>query len=499
MVICAKQRLSSLWIGGRQVKPDVPTISNWNPATQEVISEVPLCGAQEVNLAVEEAQKAFFSWKERSPQERARVFFRYQDLIKKSMDDLAKGICEEQGKTLSDARGDVIRGLEVVEFACGIPSLLMGETVENVGKGIDTCSLQQPLGVCAGIAPFNFPAMIPLWMIPIALATGNTFILKPSEHCPETSLRLAELLQEAGLPDGVLNIVHGGKEVVNALCDHQNIQALSFVGSTHIGQKVYTRASSQGKRAQAMMGAKNHCVVMPDANRGKTLSAIAGAAFGASGQRCMALSVAIFVGESRNWISELVDVSKQLKVGPGLDDLDLGPLISPEAKERVISLVRGGAQEGAELLLDGTDCVVEGYEKGNFVGPTILRKVHTEMDIYREEIFGPVLCILEAETLEEAMETINRNPFGNGTAIFTESGSSAREFQHGIQAGQVGVNIPIPVPLPFFSFSGSRGSHWGDHHPYGKHAVRFYTQTKTVTSRWFGMEEGQSLNTGIRF
>ena len=483
-----------LFINGelRESQSDV-WMENCNPATNEVLGLVPFCTEKEVDVAVQTAHKAYKNWRETPPSQRARVFFKLQALIRDHMDDLALCLCREQGKTLSDAKGDVMRGLEVVEYATGIPSLIMGEMVENVSKQIDTYSVQQPLGVCVGITPFNFPAMIPMWMFPIAIAAGNTFVLKPSEQTPMTAMMLVDLMKQAGLPDGVLNVVHGGPDVVNGLCDHPLVKAVSFVGSVGTGHHVFDRATKSGKRCQALLGAKNHAVIMPDANKEKTLRAIAGAAFGASGQRCMALSVAIFVGEANEWIDELVKIARELKVGPGEEDLDLGPLISPQAKERVVNFIQSAIDDGAQCRLDGRG------EPGNFVAPTILSDVRANMTAYQEEIFGPVLLIMKAKSLKEAIELINANEYGNGTAIFTESGQTARYFQHHVDVGQVGINIPIPVPLPFFSFTGWRGSIRGDHNAYGKHAVRFYTQTKTITSRWLGQEGPSSgINTTIQ-
>ena len=408
-----------------------------------------------------------------------------------------KYLTAEQGKTIADARGDVFRGLEVVEHAAGIANLQIGDFVENVASGVDTYSIWQPLGVCAGITPFNFPAMIPLWMFPMAIATGNTFILKPSEQDPMVTMRLVELAIEAGVPEGVLNVVHGGKATVDAICDHPDIKAVSFVGSTNVGKHVYERASQSGKRAQCMMGAKNHGVILPDANKEQTLNQLAGAAFGAAGQRCMALSVVVLVGAAGAWIDDIKAKAEGLIVSAGKHDKDLGPLISPAAKARVEHLIGTGVEEGASLILDGRGITVEGYEKGNFVGPTIFDNVTADMQIYKEEIFGPVLCIMRAASLDEAIELLNANPHGNGTAIFTQSGAAAHKFQQDIQVGQIGINLPIPVPLPMFSFSGSRASKLGDLGPYGKQAVQFYTQTKTVTARWFDDEASRGVNTTI--
>ena len=468
-----------------------------DPATQEVIAKVPQTTNDEINQAVAAAQTAFETWRKTPITTRARIFLKYQSLIRDHMDELAEILTAEQGKTIADARGDVFRGLEVVEHAAGIANLQIGDFVENVASGVDTYSIWQPLGVCAGITPFNFPAMIPLWMFPMAIATGNTFILKPSEQDPMVTMRLVELAIEAGVPEGVLNVVHGGKATVDAICDHPDIKAVSFVGSTHVGKHVYERASQSGKRAQCMMGAKNHGVILPDANKEQTLNQLAGAAFGAAGQRCMALSVVVLVGAAGEWIDEIKAKAESLVVSAGKNDKDLGPLISPAAKARVEHLIGTGVKEGASLILDGRGITVEGFEKGNFVGPTIFDNVTSDMQIYQQEIFGPVLCIMRANSLDEAIELLNANPHGNGTAIFTQSGAAAHKFQQDIQVGQIGINLPIPVPLPMFSFSGSRGSKLGDLGPYGKQAVQFYTQTKTVTARWFDDEASRGVNTTI--
>jgi len=457
-----------------------------DPATQEVLAQVPESTLEEMESAVTAAEEAFNIWRDVAVPERARLFLRYQDLLKKHQDEIAEILCKENGKTFVDGKGDVWRGIEVVEHAANIATLMMGETVENVARNIDTYSNQQPLGICGGITPFNFPAMIPLWMYPMAIACGNTFILKPSEQDPETPMRLAELFVEAGAPKGVLNVIHGAKDSVNFMLNHPKIKAMSFVGSVPVAQHVYKTGCSNLKRVQAFAGAKNHMIVMPDAPKDQVISALTGASCGAAGQRCMAISVAVLVGESEKWVPEIKESLEKLKVGVWNDkNADLGPLVSPQAKERVEALITKGADEGADLLVDGRNCTVKGYEKGNFVGPTLFDKVTPEMTIYKEEIFGPALLIMRAKTLEEAIELINNNPYGNGTSIFTRSGYSARKFQRDIDVGQVGINIPIPVPLPFFSFTGWKGSFYGDQHAYGKQAVRFYTKTKTITSRWF--------------
>ena len=457
-----------------------------NPATQEVLARVPFATAEEIDAAVASAKEAFKTWKKTPVGTRARIFLKLQQLIRDNMKELAALLTAEQGKTLPDAEGDVFRGLEVVEHAANIGTLQLGELANNVANGVDTYTLLQPLGVCAGITPFNFPAMIPLWMFPMAIATGNTFVLKPSEQDPMVTMRLCELALQAGIPAGVLNVVHGGEAAVNAICDHADIKAISFVGSTKVGTHVYNRASLNGKRVQCMMGAKNHAIVMPDANKEQTLNALAGAAFGAAGQRCMALSVAVLVGEARQWIPELVEKAKTLKVSGGTEaGTDVGPLVSCAALDRVNGLIDRGVAEGAKLELDGRNPDVKGYEKGNFVGPTIFSGVKPGMSVYDQEIFGPVLCIAGADDIDQAIELINANPNGNGTAIFTQSGAAARKFQEEIDVGQVGINVPIPVPVPLFSFTGSRASKLGDLGPYGKQVVMFYTQTKTVTARWF--------------
>lgn len=457
-----------------------------NPANNQPIAQINCATDAEVHQAISSAKAAFQTWKETPVSERARVMLRYQHLLKEHHDELATILAKETGKTFEDAKGDVWRGIEVAEHACNIASLLMGETVENVARKIDTYSYTQPLGVCAGITPFNFPAMIPLWMFPLAIACGNTFVLKPSEQDPMTPLRLAELFEQAGAPKGVLQLVHGDKSAVDILLTHADIKAISFVGSVGVGQYVYKTGTDHLKRVQAFAGAKNHSVIMPDANKEQVLNNLVGASVGAAGQRCMAISVAVFVGEAKAWIPELK--ARLAKVRPGLwddDEAGYGPLISPQAKERVLSLIAKGKEEGAECLLDGSEFTLEGYESGNWVGPTMFTKVTPEMTIYKEEIFGPVLCCVESDSLEDAIELVNASPYGNGTSIFTASGAAARKYQHEVEVGQVGVNVPIPVPLPFFSFTGWKGSFYGDQHAYGKQAVRFFTETKTITARWF--------------
>jgi malonate-semialdehyde dehydrogenase (acetylating)/methylmalonate-semialdehyde dehydrogenase len=474
------------FIDGKAVES---TSTEWidlkNPATNELLCKVPKSTPQEMQAAVDAAKKAFKTWSKSSILSRQQVMFRYQHLIRQNIKELADLITKEQGKTLIDAEGDVLRGLQVVEHACSITSLQLGETLPSISKDMDTLTFRIPLGVCAGIVPFNFPAMIPLWMFPLSLVCGNTYVIKPSEKDPGACMRLVEIATEAGVPAGCLNVIHGMHETVNFICDNPDIQAISFVGSDKVGRYVYERGSKHGKRVQANLGAKNHGVIMPDANKDNTLNQLIGAAFGAAGQRCMALSTAVFVGEAKKWIPDLIERAKKLKVNAGIEpDADLGPLISPEAKDRVLKLIQGGVEEGANLVLDGRKLVVKGYEKGNFVGPTIIADVKPNMECYKEEIFGPVLCVLTVDTLDDAINMINANPYGNGTAIFTTNGATARKFTHEIDVGQIGVNVPIPVPLPMFSFTGSRASFAGDNNFYGKAGINFCTQLKTVTQLW---------------
>lgn len=462
-----------------------------NPASQDIVTSVPQSTPDELEAAAAAAQAAFETWSQTPVIVRQRVMFKLQDLIRQNMNTIAEGISIEQGKTFPDAVGDVTRGLEVVEQACSLVNSLMGETVENVSRNIDTYSYKQPLGVCAGICPFNFPAMIPLWMFPMAVTCGNTYILKPSERTPTATMQLAELAKEAGVPDGVLNIVHGAKDTVDFLCTDPRIRAVSFVGGNNAGQYIHDVGTKHGKRVQSNMGAKNHGTILPDASKDSALNALAGAAFGASGQRCMALSVALFVGDSAEWIPELAEKAKGLKMNAGMEKgTDLGPVISPEACKRIHSLIDSAEAEGAQIVLDGRNPKVDGYENGNFVGPTVISGIHKDMQCYKEEIFGPVLLCKAVDTLEDAIAFTNANPYGNGTAVFTNSGAAARKFQQEIDCGQVGVNIPIPVPLPFFSFTGSRSSFRGSTHFYGKMGVNFFTYTKTITSNW-KFEESQ--------
>lgn len=475
-----------LFINGQFIQSKTSTwLDVRDPATQELVTRVPVATPDEMQAAATAATTAFQTWRQVSIPQRQRVMFKLQQLIQDNQDEIVDSIVRENGKSIADAKGDVFRGLEVVEYSCGIASELMGETAENLSKGVDTYSFRQPLGVCAGICPFNFPAMIPLWMFPLALVSGNTFILKPSERTPGAATILARLAQKAGVPSGALNVIHGNKNAVDFICDEPSIRAISFVGSTTAGKYIHTRGTANGKRVQANLGAKNHATIMPDADKDATLNALVGAAFGAAGQRCMALSVAIFVGEAKKWIPELKERAAKLKPSAGKDPkADYGPVISKESKLRVEKLIGSGIAQGASLLLDGRNASVAEYPAGNFLNPTILTDVSPAMECYKEEIFGPVLLVCSVDTLDDAITLTNSNQYGNGCAIFTQSGAAARKFQYEIDAGQVGINLPIPVPLPFFSFTGDRGSFVGAQHFYGKQGVQFYTQLKTITSNW---------------
>ena len=479
-----------LFIHGQRVESKSDKhVPVFNPATQDVLGMLPETRQDEFESAVSSSKEAFKSWSTTPVPQRARVMFKFQELIRRDMDHIARNITMEQGKTLDDARGDVFRGLEVVEYACGIAPQLLGDVQEQVSRGIDTMSIRQPIGVTAGICPFNFPAMVPLWMFPISIAAGNTMILKPSESDPGATLMLAELATEAGLPPGVLNVVHGGHPVVNAILDHPDIKSVSFVGSNEGGKHVYARAAANGKRVQANTGAKNHAVIMPDADVDHAVNALAGAAFGAAGQRCMAISVAVFVGGmSDDFRKKLIHTAASLKVSAGWEPgAQVGPLISPESKSRVCSIIQHARDQGAEILLDGQGCVVDGYPMGNFVGPTIIAGITPDFECYTQEIFGPVLVCLEVDSLDEAIRIINSNEHGNGTAIFTSSGAAARAFQSTVDVGMVGINVPIPVPAASsgsFSFTGWRGSFYGDLQMYGSMGVQFFTKTKTITSNW---------------
>ncbi len=458
----------------------------FNPALGEVRARVPLASKAETETAIAAAAAAFAEWAATPPLSRARVLFRFKTLMEQHFDELINLVVTDHGKVLEDARGEITRGMEVVEFACGIPHLLKGDYTDNVGRGIDSWSMRQPLGVCGGITPFNFPAMVPMWMWPVAIACGNTFVLKPSEKVPTCSLRVAELLSEAGLPDGVFNVVHGDKEVVDTLLADPRVQAISFVGSTPVAKYIYTTGCAHGKRVQALAGAKNHMVVMPDADMDQTVEALMGAAYGSAGERCMAVPVAVAVGAAGDALVEhLMPRVRSLKVGPGLDpESEMGPLITAEHRAKVSGYVDLGVEEGADLIVDGRDLKLQGYEDGFFMGGCLFDHVRPEMRIYQEEIFGPVLSIVRGASFDEALAMANGHVFGNGAAIFTRDGDTAREFGQRVHAGMVGVNVAIPVPLAFHSFGGWKQSLFGDHHVHGGEGVRFYTRLKTVTSRW---------------
>ncbi len=475
------------WINGRAVAGSSGRSGNvYNPATGRVQATVPFAGPTELNAAVEAAAAAFPEWSAQPPLRRARVLFRLRELLEQRADDLAAILTSEHGKVLSDAKGEVTRGLEVVEFATGIPQLLKGEYTDQVGSGIDSWSMRQPLGVVAGITPFNFPAMVPMWMFPIALACGNTFVLKPSERDPSASVFLAELLKQAGLPDGVFNVVHGDKQAVDSILDHPTIKAVSFVGSTPIAEYVYTRGTSHGKRVQALGGAKNHMIVMPDADLDQAADALVGAAYGSAGERCMAISVAVAVTNATAdaLIEKLRTRIDALQIAPGTEPkADMGPLVTGQHLDRVKGYLDTGANEGAALVVDGRKTALPRGE-GFFLGASLFDHVKPEMRIYREEIFGPVLGVVRANTFETALKLIDEHEYGNGTSIFTRDGDTARTFAHRVQAGMVGVNVPIPVPMAFHSFGGWKRSLFGDHSIYGPEGVRFYTRIKTITARW---------------
>ncbi len=490
-----------LWIDGKPAAA-VSTRSGeiTNPATGRVTKRVPFSNAADIDAAVQSAQRAFPAWRDASPLRRARILMRFRELMEAHRNELAQLITEEHGKTLPDAGGSVQRGIEVIEFAMGIPHLLKGEYSEEVGTGVDVHSLRQPLGVCAGITPFNFPVMVPLWMFPVALACGNTFVLKPSEKVPSASMHMARLLKEAGLPDGVFNVVHGDKEAVDALLHHPGIKAISFVGSTPIAKYIYETAASNGKRVQALGGAKNHAVVLPDMTTGVdlefTADALIGAGYGSAGERCMAISAIVAVGEAAApLVAKIREKAAKFKIGAGDSaDMDMGPLITRVHRDKVAGYVDRGVAEGAELVLDGRGYQCKGNEDGFFLGPSLFDHVKPDMTIYKEEIFGPVLVVVRVATLDDAIRLINSNPYANGTAIFTRSGGAARKFEREIEVGMVGINVPIPVPIAFYSFGGWRNSLFGDQHMHGMEGVRFYTRGKVVTTRW---PDAKALPTGF--
>jgi malonate-semialdehyde dehydrogenase (acetylating)/methylmalonate-semialdehyde dehydrogenase len=476
------------YIDGKRVAGDgQQTGAVYNPATGHQTGVLPFADAATVDAAVAAASAAFPGWSQTSPIKRARVLFKFRELLEKHADTLAAQLTAEHGKTHSDALGEVTRGIEVVEFACGIPHLLKGEFTDNVGGQIDACSFRQPLGVVAGITPFNFPAMVPLWMAPIAIACGNTFVLKPSERDPSASLLLAQWLDEAGLPPGVFNVVHGDKRAVDAILEHPDVKAVSFVGSTPIAKYIYETGCRHGKRVQALGGAKNHLVVMPDADLEQVADALMGAGYGSAGERCMAISVAVAIGDetANRLVEHLAPRVRALKIGPGdAPGNDMGPLITAQHRDRVKGYVDLGVKEGATLVVDGRACVIPGREGGFFLGGCLFDSVRPEMRIYKEEIFGPVLSIMRVDSYEHALALVNAHEYGNGTAIFTRDGDAARDFVHRVQVGMVGVNVPIPVPSAFHSFGGWKSSLFGDHHVYGPEGVRFYTKLKAVTTRW---------------
>ena len=488
----------ALWIGGQRAASAGGRFGDvTNPATGAVIRRVPLCGKPDIDRAVAAAKAAFPDWRGTTPLRRARMVTRFRELMEANRDELARLVSEEHGKTLADAAGSVQRGIEVIEFASGAPHLLKGEHAEDVGRGVDCHSMLQPLGVCAGITPFNFPAMVPLWMFPVAIACGNTFVLKPSEKVPSTSMRMAELFAEAGLPEGVLNVVHGDKEAVDALLTHPDVRAVSFVGSTPIAQYVYETAARHGKRVQALGGAKNHAVVLPDADLDFAADALIGAGYGSAGERCMAISTVVAVGEAGDALVEkIAERARKLPVGPGNGPgVEMGPLISRAHRDRVKGYIDQGEAAGARLVVDGRGLSVKGHEGGYFLGPTLIDHVTPDMSVYRDEIFGPVLVVVRAKDFDEAIALVNRNPYGNGTAVFTRSGAAARRFQNEIEVGMVGVNVPIPVPMAFFSFGGWKSSLFGDLHVHGMEGVTFYTRTKVVTTRWADSDlPGRSLS-----
>ena len=474
------------YISGLETGNSNNFLSVEDPSTGEQISEVILSTIEDFDQTIISSKNAFDIWSKVTPLKRARILFNYKELIEKNIDNLAKLVSSEHGKTLEDAKGSVIRGLEVVEFATGIPQLLKGEFSQNVGTNIDSWSIRQPVGVCAGITPFNFPAMVPMWMFPIAIATGNSFILKPSEKDPSCAMKLAELFSEAGLPDGVFNVLNGDKDVVNMLIESKDISAISFVGSTPVAKYIYEQSAKNGKRVQALGGAKNHLVVMPDANIDQAVDGIMGAAYGSAGERCMAVSVAVAVGDIADELVEKINIKAQsLKVAPWTDpEAEMGPVISKEHKSKIEHYITQGEKEGAKLILDGRNYKIQGYENGSFVGPTLFDEVNKDMTIYKEEIFGPVLSVVRSKNYEEALKLVNEHAFGNGTSIYTSDGEVSRNFTTNCKIGMVGVNVPIPVPMAFHSFGGWKASLFGDHAMHGPEGVRFYTKLKTVTSRW---------------
>ncbi len=486
------------FIGGKAVKGKSGRFGDvLNPATGEVTKRVPLASADETKKAITAAEAALPEWAATPPAKRCQVIFKFRELLHAHMDELAEIVSSEHGKTLPDAKGSVTRGLEVVEFACGIPHLLKGEYSEGVATGVDTYAVRQPVGVCAGITPFNFPAMVPMWMFPVALACGNTFVLKVSEKVPSCALRLAELMIEAGLPKGCLNVVNGDKEAVDELLTNPAVAAVSFVGSTPVGRYIYETGSKHGKRVQALCGAKNHMIVLPDADMDQTVDAAMGAAYGSAGERCMAISVAVTVGEETGdeFIRRMAPKVQGLKVGPYTDETsEMGPVVTRESLDKILRYIDEGVAAGAELVVDGRGMSLQGYEDGFFLGGCLFDRVTTDMSIYTDEIFGPVLSVVRADDYEHALGMVNEHEYGNGTAIFTRDGDAARDFANRAQIGMVGVNVPIPVPVAYHSFGGWKGSLFGDHYVHGMEGVRFYTRLKTITARW-----PSGIRTGAQF
>jgi malonate-semialdehyde dehydrogenase (acetylating)/methylmalonate-semialdehyde dehydrogenase len=485
------------WIGGKST-PGASTrhAPVWNPATGEQQAQVVLGTPADVDEAVRTAAVAYASWKQSSLSRRTTVLFAFRELVNSRIDALAEVVSDEHGKVLSDARGEVQRGLEVIEFACGIPQLLKGDYSDQVSTGVDVFSFREPLGVVAGITPFNFPAMVPMWMHPVAIACGNAFVLKPSERDPSVSTLVAELWAEAGLPDGVFNVVHGDREAVDAILDHPGVAAVSFVGSTPIARYIHQRGTAAGKRVQALGGAKNHAIVLPDADLDYASDHLVAAAFGSAGERCMAISATVAVGDAGDALVEAVSgKARSVRVGPGRDPAsEMGPVITAAARDRIVGLIGSGESQGARVAVDGRGVVVPGHENGFYVGPTVIDEVGTGMDVYTEEIFGPVLSVLRVETVEDAIRVVNANPYGNGTAIFTSSGESARTFQRGVDVGMIGINVPIPVPMAYYSFGGWKDSLFGDKHVHGPEGVSFYTRAKVVTSRWPHVEHASGAS-----
>jgi malonate-semialdehyde dehydrogenase (acetylating)/methylmalonate-semialdehyde dehydrogenase len=484
------------WIGGKPTAgSSTRTSAVWNPATGQQQAEVVLANPTDVDEAVRAAAEAFQQWSQSSLSQRTKILFSFRELVNARIEDIAEIISDEHGKVVSDARGEVQRGLEVVEFACGIATLLKGDYSDQVSNGVDLYSFGEPLGVAVGITPFNFPAMVPMWMYPVAIACGNTFVLKPSERDPSASLLAAELWAEAGLPDGVFNVVHGDKDAVDALLDHPDVASVSFVGSTPIAKYIHHRGTANGKRVQALGGAKNHAVILPDADLDYVSDHLVAAAFGSAGERCMAISAAVAVGPSEDLVGAVAEKARAVRVGSGRDpDSEMGPVISGAARDRIVGLIGTGQSQGAQLTLDGRDLIVPGFEDGFFVGPTVIDQVSTSMDVYKEEIFGPVLSVLHVEDADAAIRLINSNPYGNGTAIFTSSGEAARRFVRGVAVGMIGVNVPIPVPMAYYSFGGWKDSLFGDKHVHGPEGVSFYTRAKVVTARWPHVEHDNAAS-----